>query len=121
MDDHPDWWAVGVWFATAFRRDEKRRRAAILVLIERAPAGADLGYVGAGPLEDFIYNNEERLVWVEEQAARSGDFRRALANVWLDPDLDPFFDRIERAAGVALKRPLPWPEGFERPSGTDGA
>jgi hypothetical protein len=45
----------------------------------------------------------------------------ALANVWLDPDLDPFFDRIERAAGVALKRPLPWPEGFERPSGADGA
>jgi hypothetical protein len=43
------------------------------------------------------------------------------ANVWLDPDLDPFFDRIERAAGVALKRPLPWPEGFERPSGADGA
>jgi hypothetical protein len=45
----------------------------------------------------------------------------SLEDVWLDPDLDPFFDRIERAAGVALKRPLPWPEGFERPSGADGA
>src|SRR4051794_8117767 len=110
LEGHPDWWAVDVWFATAFQCDEARVRAAIIALIERAPEGADLGYVGAGPLEDFICRDEERLAWVEAQAARSADFRRALANVWLDPELDPFFDRIERAAGVPLKRPLPWPE-----------
>jgi hypothetical protein len=101
--EHSEWWTVELWWESAFLRNEALVRATLLALIDRAPAGADLGYAGAGPLEDFINEDEDRLRWVEEQAERSEDFRRALSNVWWPPG--PLFDRLEHAAGVRLAVP----------------
>ncbi len=100
-----DWWAVEAWIDHLFDRDEELCRRAIRALAEQAPPGADLGYLGAGPLEEFVSADEDRVWWIEAEAERSPNFRKALANVWID-DLPPeLFLRIERAAGTELARP----------------
>jgi hypothetical protein len=68
-----------------------------------------LGYVGAGPLEIFVSNDESRIRWIEEQAARSPRFRRALGNVWTwGTESNEVAARMEAAAGVRLARPKGW-------------
>jgi len=88
------------------RADSEAAWTMILDLIERAPDDETLGYVAAGPLEDFImFNASEFIDRVEAAAAIHIRFKEALAGVWINrlpPDL---FDRVEAAAGVALDRP----------------
>jgi hypothetical protein len=83
-DDDPDGWASEVCCKRVIHDDEDTLRRFIRLLAERAPAETDLGFLGAGPLEDFIVNDEDRLRWVEEAAARSPHFRGALANIWIE-------------------------------------
>jgi hypothetical protein len=95
-----DWWAVHAWLGSALLEDEDRYRAGLLQLIDAATSEADLDNVGAGPLDDFIADDESRLAWIEERAAHSPGFRRALVNVRVWGLPDPVIDRIERAAGL---------------------
>jgi len=125
-DEHdPDWWAVELWIASRqeHKTHEETVRQLTHLLAERAPAEGDLGFLGAGPVEDFIDADEDRLQWIEQEAERSENFRRALANAWID-DLGPtVFLRVQRAAGTELVWPLrgsgprPMPDGsFADPS-----
>ena len=51
----------------------------------------------------------EAVRWVEEQAARSKEFRKALGSVQVFGDLpDEVALRVERAAGSRLARPGDW-------------
>jgi hypothetical protein len=110
-NDHedPDWWAVEFWLSDglAFEREEVARDG-LLALVNTAPDDL-LGRVGAGPLETFVSNDESRVRWIEEQAAHSDRFRRALANVWTwGTESDDVAARLERAARVRLARPTGW-------------
>jgi hypothetical protein len=106
----PDWWAIEFWlYRNAAWKDETVLRAGLLALLDRVDEDF-VGYVGAGPLEDFIEADESRLAWIEEQAANSERFRRALRvmHVW-GVHRNDVAARIERAAGGALPRPRLWP------------
>jgi len=97
----PDDWASELWHEGAILRDEEFACDLLRALAERAPSGADMGYLGAGPIEDFA-TNEGRLRWVEAEAARSRNFRAALANIYYPrPSLSEEQNaRLRRAAEV---------------------
>ena len=84
--------------------EETRVRAGILAIVAAA-ADADVGYIGAAIMEVFINRDEDRLAWVEEQAAASDRFRRSLANVYIWEHGDDVLRRVERVAGVMLPDP----------------
>lgn len=96
------WWAIQLMFDD---RDEQRRRAVILRLLEHARGDDEIGTVAAGPLESYLSDDPSTLHWVERQARTNDVFRRALSlvNAWNLQDLS--FERVERAAGVSLPRP----------------
>ena len=99
-DTDPDGWASELWHEEVVLRDEEFARDLIRALAERAPTDADMGYLGAGPIEDFA-TNEDRLRWIEAEAARSRNFRTALANVYARPSLSEEQNaRLRRAAEV---------------------
>jgi hypothetical protein len=98
-DADPDGWASEIWQEEILNQREEAVRELLRLMAERAPAGADLGYLGAGPIEDFATNDESRLRWIESEAARSPNFQAALANVWQKMKLsDESNARIRRAA-----------------------
>lgn len=77
----------------------------ILDLVEKAPDDKVLGVIAAGEIEDFIMAHAPEFIdRIEAEARSSARFKEALAGVWimrLQPDL---FDRVEKAAGVPLRR-----------------
>ncbi len=87
-----------------FKSGESRHRTLLSLLTERSANDDVLAVVGAGPLEDFVSDDEDRLLWIEKQAAKSGRFRTALRNVWARGYVTAeTFDRLQKAAGVPLK------------------
>jgi hypothetical protein len=79
----------------------------ILALVSSA-ADDDLGYVGAGPVEEFVRRfGAERIEQLETQARRSPKFRAALGRIWLSHgDLPPaILERVVRASNGQI-RPL---------------
>jgi hypothetical protein len=104
-DDDPDWWAVFLLQGGEFWSDELRVRTVIDLLVERAPDDRVLGVVGAGPLEDFISDDEDRLVWIERRATASARFREALRHVWIWSLGPNVLARVERDVGAELARP----------------
>jgi hypothetical protein len=104
-DDDSDWWAVDLLLDGEFWSDELRVRTVINLLVERARDDRVLAVVGAGPLEDFISDDEDRLIWIERRAAASARFRDALRHVWISKLGPNVFARVERAAGEELARP----------------
>jgi len=68
------------------------------------PHGAPIP-TAAGEIEDFIMAHAPAFIdRIEAEARSNGRFKEALAGVWimrLQPDL---FDRVEKAAGVPLRR-----------------
>lgn len=104
-DDDPRGWALDAWYTLTWRRDDALYRRGLLALVDVAEDDDDFGLIGAGVLEDFISDDEATITWVEEQAARSERFRRALGNVWIWELSPATFDRVERAAGVPLAHP----------------
>jgi len=104
--DDPDWWAVEVWMDEGWWVDELRVRAGILELVAAAETDADFGVLGAAILEMFIADDNDRLFWLEEQAAHSEAFQRSLRNVrvW-GVESDAVAQRVEAAAGAPLPRP----------------
>lgn len=84
----PDGWAAELYQEDElFWADEDFVRRFLTTIVEAAPNDEVLGWVGAGPLEDFA-SNEARLLWIEHEAACSRNFRVALANVNPRPSLD---------------------------------
>jgi len=107
LDEYdPDWWAVQFWLShgLAFRSEEVTRLG-LQALIDAV--GDDLlGYVGAGPLENYVGPIEDRIRWIEHIAELSPRFRKALANVYAwGAEEDWVSERLERAARVPLLRP----------------
>ena len=101
--NHPDWWAIDLWLGSAIYKYRDDCRRLIHALAEGAPAEADLGLLGAGPLENCLADNEDDLCWMEQEARRSENYRKALANVWIDGFFSPeSFLRVEAAAGTRL-------------------
>src|SRR5262245_50124916 len=56
---HPDWWAVQIFFDREIFERQDLYRALLLKLVEHAD-DERLGAVGAGPLEDFVSDNEDK-------------------------------------------------------------
>jgi hypothetical protein len=109
----PDWWAVQLMLDL---EQEDRRRQLLARIVELAPNDHVLGVAGAGPLEDFLDIDrfesenlgvlEERLQWIEQQAAVSEKFRKALGDVWVHGNVSPeTHARLERASGGEYRRP----------------
>jgi len=77
----------------------------ILDLVENAPDDKVLGVIAAGEIEDFIMAHAPEFIdRIEAEARDNVRFKEALAGIWimrLQPDL---FDRVEKAAGVPLRR-----------------
>jgi hypothetical protein len=113
--DDADWWAVEMWQEDRSWADERRLREGVLALVAAAETDADFGAVGAGVLEYVVTDNEDRLRWIEAQAAASEAFRRCMANmyVWGAHRRD-VAARIEAAARVRLPRPWYWPSELRR-------
>jgi hypothetical protein len=111
----PDGWASEIYYTDIYK-DEDTHREYLRALARRAPDDADLRYFGAGPLEDFIAADVDRLRWIEQEARSSDSFRRALATVWIE-DLGPaVFLRLQAAARTELvwhvnHGPRPMPDG----------
>jgi hypothetical protein len=105
--DHPDWWAVELWIDPDWwEHDERTVREGVLALVAACETDDDFGVFGAAVMEVLVDDDEDRLRWIEEQAATSPAFRRSLANVWVwGSEPDHVSERIERAAGVPLARP----------------
>jgi hypothetical protein len=115
-ENDPDSWAIRLWFGNAIHEREDTVRQFLRLLAERAPVEGDLRDLGAGPVEDFVCDDEERLLWIEEEAARSPNFRKALANVWVWQLPPEVFLRLEGAAGA----PLAWPSSAGPRPGSTG-
>ena len=103
-EDDPDWWSVDLLLGGQFYAEEQRQRTLLDLLIERAQDDELLGAIGAGPLENFITNDDDRLAWIEQRAAGSDRFREALRNVWIWHLQPEAFARVELAAGEELAR-----------------
>ena len=110
--ESPDFRAIYLWGCPEFWADEERVRQGLLLLVDHAPDDGVLETVGAGPLEDFLRLDrravdpkqlEDRIGWIEAQAAGSPRFRQALAIVWTRALSKTQFDRLQAAAGVPLK------------------
>jgi hypothetical protein len=100
------WWAVDLMWSDPYLSDRDRREKLIEVLIETAPNDEVLGGAAAGPLEDAIYDSDERVSWLEARAASSRRFQQALGMVWIWNQVSAGrLARIERAAGRTLPRP----------------
>jgi hypothetical protein len=107
-----DGWAAELCQETEFWAREEFARSFLVTIADAAPENV-LGWVGAGPLREFLNNDDdpdwledpERLAWVEARAARSEVFRRALGSVSISSSASRgTFLRLERAAGVRLAR-----------------
>jgi hypothetical protein len=110
--EDPDWWAVAFVLSSDLARNSELHRATLLKLLEHADSELLVGCVGAGPLEDFISEDEDDLRWLEAQAAANVKLRTALGGVWIRVS-EPTFERLDRAAGRRLRRPTS--SGVEHP------
>ena len=110
--DDPDWWAINFVMSSALANSRAMHRAMLLKLFEHADSELLIGCVGAGPLEDFISEDEDDLQWLEVQASTNERLRSALGGVWLTVS-ESTFERLDRAAGRPLSRPRP--SGPEHP------
>ena len=82
--------------------DEDLHRSILLRLIADAD-DEQIWHVAAAPLEDFINDDPERLLWVEQQAAADPRFRLALTGVWTSGKSDEVAQRVDRARNSVQK------------------
>lgn len=77
----------------------------LLSLIAAAPEG-QLGYIGAGPLENLLSMHPAAFGQrIEEQARRDRRFREALASVWLSENevSSALVARLQRLTGGCIR------------------
>lgn len=123
-DDDPDWWAIS-FAMTAGMEGHPVVKPLLLALVDAAPDERAVGRIGAGPLEDFISDNEDDLVWLESQAASRPKLANAVRGSWVAGSVsESTLARLDRIAGEPLDRPRPreeWsPELVELDAATDG-
>src|SRR5438270_2406467 len=75
----PDGWSAELAQESEFLADKEFVRRFLIAVAEAAPDEA-LGWVGAGPLREFISEHPDQRPWAEAQAASSQRFGRALAH-----------------------------------------
>lgn len=103
-DDDPEWWAIELFYTTEIFRRSATYRALLLKLVEHGSDWA-LGCVGAGPLENFVSDNEGDLQWLERECAVNPKLRTALSGVACSTFVSPQnMDRLDAAAQVPLAR-----------------
>ena len=107
LDEAPDWWAVNLWISPDWwEHDEALLREGVRALTTAARTDHELDQIGASILEVLIDEDEDRLRWIEAQAATTRAFRRSLANVLIwGSEPDAVAARVERAAGIPLTKP----------------
>jgi hypothetical protein len=107
----PDGWAAELCHETEFWAHEEFAQTFLVTIADAAPDDV-LGWVGSGPLREFLNDEDpdrlddpDRLAWVEKQAARTERFRRALGSVSISSSASrETFRRLDSAAGVRLER-----------------
>jgi len=105
MTSDPDWWALEFWVGGAPVYDDQAIvQLGLVALADRAPQGSEVSHLGAGPLENYVNDDDDRLSWLEQQAQRSVFFQKALGTIWCDDLTEASIRRLERAAGTALAR-----------------
>lgn len=73
----------------------------IIALVDAATSEPLLEAIGAGPLQELMaMHGAEFISRVEQEAAASARFRRAMAGAWLDGDDTPVWERFYEIAGV---------------------
>ena len=101
-----DAWAVDeVTDCLLLGRDADAAWSLVLALVSTADADW-IGFVGAGPLEDFVKRfAPERIAEIERQASVDPKFRACLGCVWLEPgDLpDAVLERVITASDHRIK------------------
>jgi hypothetical protein len=100
----PDGWAAELYFEDEFW-DIPRRKTFLSLIAALAPNDDVLLTVGAQGLEDFIDDEEDCLLWIEQQATASANFRKALQNVYVSRLKPETVARLERAAGTLTHKP----------------
>lgn len=104
-DDDPQWWAIELWWSSEFKSDSARHRLGLLALVDAADTELDLGLVGAGPLENFVSDDPDDLLWLEHHCLVNAKLRTALSGVWCSNFVSTeTLLRLDRAAGVPLAR-----------------
>lgn len=108
--DHPDWWAVEFLHMRELFERRDLHRDLLLKLVAHG-SEESLGYVGAGPVEDFVSDDEADLRWFEAECATNQRLRTALAAVWVAGRVsEDTLQRLDAAAGERLGRPRPGSE-----------
>ena len=104
-DKDPNWWAVNLFFTQEIFRRGDLYRALLLKIVEHA-SDAVLGDIGAGPLENFVSDDEDDLRWLEQECSTNPGFRKALSGVWCDTFVsEATMRRLDAAAGTPVGRP----------------
>lgn len=105
FDADPDSWALTVWWSERWWNDPELPRVGLLALVDAAETDYDLGMIGAGPLENFVSDNEDDLQWLEQECHNNPGLRRALAGVWCSNHVSKStLERLDAAAGAPLAR-----------------
>ena len=83
--DAADVWVLDLWWHPDWYNDRNRVRRVIEHLVEQARGDQiALENVGAGPLEEFVTDADEDLLWIESMCQRSTDFRIAAQSAQFD-------------------------------------
>lgn len=101
------WWAWET-VSAAVSDGDPASVGLLVALAEAAPSDEALGYLGAGPFEEFLgWCADDRLAaMVETVVRRSPQLRQALRSVYLDDEVDEeFAARLRRFRGPAGPRP----------------
>ncbi|MFT3853414.1 MAG: hypothetical protein QM733_11845 [Ilumatobacteraceae bacterium] len=99
-------WAAELSMSSMWLADPARRRAWLTSLVEQATSEWELARIGAGPLEDFVSDDPDDLLWLQAQLRRSSGFRRVLAGAWIYGQVSPeAFERLEELVGQPLANP----------------
>lgn len=107
-DDDPDWWAIELFMTSEIFKRTALYRALLVKLVEHAQSDDVIGAVGAGPLENFVSDDQDDLMWLESECQRNEKLRSALGGVWCAGEVSAeTLERLDAAAGTQLARPRP--------------
>jgi hypothetical protein len=101
----PDSWAFDEVNARVGRHGQAEDAWNVVSALVAEAQVEQLGYIGAGPVEDMIKNHGTVLFeWIEGAARRDERFQYALTRIWLNEgDLPPsILLRLQNASGIRI-------------------